>query len=224
MITDIFTNNYNFIKKIPKGFTIRNIYSEKKLLKKRIKKVKILNSKSIKKISINKNFLGLVYDFRIIFKKEIIKSFKFGIINIHPGNLPKYRGRNPIVWAFLNNEKKIEVTSHLINDQIDRGYLLLKKTVRRSHNDNIKDIIFKINKVMPEILKKTKKNLLNKKFKKISKGNYWPRLKKNYFKIEDSKKHSDIYIFNLIKSQQIFGGVEINKVKIIDAYFFKKKN
>ena len=75
--------------------------------------------------------------------EKIIKSYKLGIINIHTGDLPKYRGRNPLIWAFLNNEKKIGVTSHLIDVKIDRGYLLKKIFIKRNFNS----LIFKTNKI-----------------------------------------------------------------------------
>ena len=42
----------------------------------------------------------------IIISKKIIKFYKMGIWNIHPGELPAYRGRHPISWAIMNNEKK----------------------------------------------------------------------------------------------------------------------
>ena len=47
-----------------------------------------------------------------------------GIINCHAGNLPFYRGRNPLNWVLLNGEKKFEyrnnskwIESRLINSK-----------------------------------------------------------------------------------------------------------
>ena len=108
MIIDIFTNNTKFISKIPKEFRIRNIYTEKKELRLITrKKILVLNKKNINKIKKDNNNLGFIFDFGLIIPKKILKSYKLGIINIHTGDLPKYRGRNPLVWAFLNNEKKL---------------------------------------------------------------------------------------------------------------------
>ena len=52
---------------------------------------------------------------------DIIKFFqikllkiKMGIWNIHPGNLPN-RGRHPISWALINNEKKIGISVQINN-------------------------------------------------------------------------------------------------------------
>ena len=70
--------------------------------------VKDLNN--IKKYITNSDF-ALCYSFGLIIKKELIKSYREGIWNIHPGDLPKYRGRHPITAAFLKNEKKLDKCS-----------------------------------------------------------------------------------------------------------------
>tara|TARA_B100000767_G_scaffold167761_1_gene157132 strand:+ start:581 stop:1321 length:741 start_codon:yes stop_codon:yes gene_type:complete len=223
LITDIFTNNTKFINKIPKEFIIRNIYTEKKTLRLDTgRKILVLNKKNINKIKKDNNNLGLIFNFGLIIPEKIIKSYKLGIINIHKGDLPKYRGRNPLVWAFLNNEKKIGVTSHLIDIKIDRGYLLKKIFIKRNYNDDIETIDRKIIQNIPKLILQSKINLLKKNYKIIKKGKYWPSIKKK-FKILNSKAHDYIYLMNLIKSQKIYGGVEINKKIIVDSFFYKKR-
>ena len=222
MITDIFTNNTEFINKIPREFIIRNIYTEKKILRLNTgRKILVLNKKNINKIKKDNNNLGLIFNFGLIIPEKIIKSYKLGIINIHTGDLPKYRGRNPLIWAFLNNEKKIGVTSHLIDVKIDRGYLLKKIFIKRNYNDDIETINRKIIQNIPKLIRQSKINLLKKNYKIIRKGKYWPSIKKK-FKILNSKAHDYIYLMNLIKSQKIYGGVEINKKIIVDSFFYKK--
>ncbi len=36
-----------------------------------------------------------------LFKHEIFAYFKYGIVNIHPGDLPKYRGNACPNWAIF---------------------------------------------------------------------------------------------------------------------------
>ena len=62
-----------------------------------------------------------------------------GIWNIHPGDLPSYRGRHPISWAIMNT-KKIGISVHKINHEIDKGYLLSKTYIPRIKSDNENDI------------------------------------------------------------------------------------
>ena len=39
-------------------------------------------------------------------------KFRFGIINAHAGNLPKYRGNVCLNWAILNDESEVVLPFH----------------------------------------------------------------------------------------------------------------
>lgn len=68
-----------------------------------------------------------------ILKKSIIEIPKLGVINLHSGILPNYRGVMATFWAMLNNEKQIGTTLHYItNEQIDRGPII---KIRRQQTD-----------------------------------------------------------------------------------------
>lgn len=62
--------------------------------------------------------------YRKIISKKIIECTKEGIVNIHPSLLPGYRGPVPGMWALLNNERKLGVTMHYINEGIDTGDII----------------------------------------------------------------------------------------------------
>lgn len=58
----------------------------------------------------------------IILKDAIIGIPRFGVINLHSGLLPTYRGVMATFWAMLNGDKSIGCTLHYIdNSQIDTG-------------------------------------------------------------------------------------------------------
>ena len=40
-----------------------------------------------------------------IIPQSIIDLFNHGILNIHPGDLPRYRGNACLAWAIINAEK-----------------------------------------------------------------------------------------------------------------------
>ena len=83
--------------------------------------------------------IGLITGARII-KKSIIDSFKIGIVNLHPGDIPYIRGLDSILKAIKLNHK-IVVTSHLIDFDIDTGYIIDKEEVVIDINDSIEDIL-----------------------------------------------------------------------------------
>lgn len=57
-----------------------------------------------------------------IFKQALINIPRHGVLNLHSGILPNYRGILATFWAILNGEKKIGATLHFVTDsEIDTG-------------------------------------------------------------------------------------------------------
>ena len=224
---DLFTNDVNFLNIIKKKYKILNLFTEKKNLLK-IKNQKyfkvfwVKNFLKIKKYITSSDF-ALCYSFGLIIKEELIKSYSEGIWNIHPGDLPKYRGRHPITAAFLNNEKKIGVCVHSINRNIDMGVLLSKTYIKREYFDDEQTILKKVLKKIPSLLNAASINKKNKKGKILTKGSYHKPFYRG-IRIDDSKKFEHIFIHNAAKSQKIHGGIFVNNKKYYDSYFYNYKN
>ena len=149
--------------------------------------------------------LGISIRYNNIFEQKIINKFKFGIINLHGGNLPYYRGTSNHIFAIINQEKKFGNSLHYINQKIDSGRILETK-------------LFNISKKETgySLLKKTFINgetLLNSFTKKLNKAKKFPKGRKNfYYKKGKNYKLSELKIlkknfilnkkhknFNLIK-------------------------
>lgn len=74
--------------------------------------------------------LMVVCSFRQIIPAPIIAIPRFGVINIHPSLLPRYRGATPSVWAILNGEKETGVTIHFIDDErLDAGRVVAQRKI-----------------------------------------------------------------------------------------------
>ena len=203
----IFTNNNNIVKILSKLFLIKKIFTQKKknFSSPIFNKVRIRSINKLEKIP-KKDFknvsMAISFGFGIIFKKKFINKYSDGIWNIHPGDLPNYRGRHPISWAFLNNEKKIGISIHMINDKIDRGILLAKKFVSRTYKDDEGTIQKKILKKIPKILKLSIQNFEKKNFTYLKKGKYYKSLEGG-IKIKNAKNYEYLYIFNVIKFKDV---------------------
>ena len=52
-----------------------------------------------------------------------------GTINLHASLLPDYRGAAPINWAIINGEKQTGVTTFFINEKIDQGKIILRRSL-----------------------------------------------------------------------------------------------
>jgi methionyl-tRNA formyltransferase len=224
---DMYVNKLDIIKKIPKPFKIKRLFTENQILLKNNKnfpfKIFLTNKYSeLKKYNKNRPLIAISCGFGLIFKKKIISEYKNGIWNIHYGDLPKFRGRHPITAAFLKNEKKIGVSMHSIDDKIDRGILLAKTFVTRNLKNDENSIKKKILKKIPNLIKQSLKNFIDKNTKKIPKGVYYKAFF-NGIKLTNSKRLDKIYIYNAIKAQKSYGGVTINNEKFIDVKFYNKK-
>lgn len=63
--------------------------------------------------------------FHQIVKNPLIKLARLGVVNLHPGLLPQFRGIQPYFWELSEDFGQAGVTLHLIEDEnIDTGRLL----------------------------------------------------------------------------------------------------
>ena len=98
-----------------------------------------------------------------IFRSEIIKLPKYGIINLHSSLLPKYRGLMPAFWVLHNKEKYTGVSVFFVDEGIDSGPILEQEKIEINNSTH------------QELILKTKHVgmiLIIKAIKKIIKGDY----------------------------------------------------
>jgi methionyl-tRNA formyltransferase len=79
--------------------------------------------------------LFLVASYGKIIPNIILDMAKYGILNIHPSLLPKYRGPSPLQEQILDDdlstksEKKIGVTLMLMDQEIDHGPIIAQEKI-----------------------------------------------------------------------------------------------
>ncbi len=79
---------------------------------------------------------------RFVFTREVIDSFKHGVVNYHCSLLPKNGGQFPIHWQIYKGEPEIGITVHYCDEGIDTGDLILQETVPLAPDDTFKSIYF----------------------------------------------------------------------------------
>ncbi|MBI4639527.1 MAG: methionyl-tRNA formyltransferase [Candidatus Tectomicrobia bacterium] len=128
---------------------------------------KIRNSLVIEQIkSLNPEFIIVVaYGQRL--PKEILSLPVHGCINLHASLLPRYRGAAPIQWAIINGEVKSGVTTMLMNEEMDKGGILLQEEVVIDPNDTAQSLHDKLAGRGAELLIRTLEGM--------RKGNLVPR-------------------------------------------------
>ena len=77
----------------------------------------------------------IVAAFGQIVPKSILDMPKYGCVNVHASLLPKYRGAAPIQWAVINGDEVTGVTIMRMNEGIDTGDMIAKRTVRLAEDE-----------------------------------------------------------------------------------------
>ncbi len=80
--------------------------------------------------------VGIVINYGVILKPELIDLPDQGLINAHASLLPAYRGAAPIEHAIKNGEAKTGVSIMRIVEQLDAGDVMLKKETKIGDTEN----------------------------------------------------------------------------------------
>ena len=84
--------------------------------------------------------LGICAAYGKIIPETVINQFKFGILNIHPSLLPKYRGASPISTAIANGDKESGVTIIKMDEKMDHGPIVTFFKEEILPNDTTEDL------------------------------------------------------------------------------------
>ncbi len=90
--------------------------------------------------------IGVLAAYGKILPMEIINYFPYGIINIHPSLLPKYRGASPVQATIASGDKETGVTFIKMNDKMDQGPVISKFKEDTRNDDtleSLRDRLFK---------------------------------------------------------------------------------
>ena len=97
----------------------------------------LFEAKLINEINKRKISLICLAGYMKILTKSFIKNYKGKIINIHPSLLPKYKGTNTFSRILKNGEKKTGCTVHFVNEKLDSGKIILKKSFQIDKKEDI---------------------------------------------------------------------------------------
>ncbi|XP_077323851.1 methionyl-tRNA formyltransferase, mitochondrial-like isoform X2 [Lithobates pipiens] len=73
--------------------------------------------------------VGVVASFGRLLSEDLILKFPYGILNVHPSLLPRWRGPAPVIHTVLNGDEKTGVTIMQIRPKrFDVGPIVMQKT------------------------------------------------------------------------------------------------
>lgn len=92
---------------------------------------------------ISKTNLGVSVGFMEIIKPEIFNLPEFGILNLHCGELPFYKGRAPISRTIMDGNQSLFITLHKIDSGVDSGPILTEKEIIIEDDDDVNSLYYK---------------------------------------------------------------------------------
>jgi len=99
--------------------------------------------------------IGIVADFGVLIPDQLLNTFPYGVINIHPSLLPKYRGPTPVQNAILNGDTETGVTIIKLDKYLDHGPVLAQVKENIKENDTAKSLYERLFKIGGQLLIKT---------------------------------------------------------------------
>ncbi len=112
----------------------------------------------IKKYHLDVGFIGGAR----ILKDKIIKTFNYGIVNVHPGLLPENRGLDTLQWAMYLDIPQ-GITVHFINYRVDAGRIISRNNMPLFKDDSIYDVEQRLYDHQVALIEPTLKTIKNKK-------------------------------------------------------------
>jgi methionyl-tRNA formyltransferase len=137
------------------------------------------NNLDFEKVKKTTSGIAVLAAFGKILPKEILNHFEYGILNIHPSLLPKYRGPSPVQTAILNGDKETGVSVIKLDEEMDHGPILAQEKVIIKSDDTTQSLyerLFEIgsnliyqniNQYIKEELKLTEQSHENATFTKL---------------------------------------------------------
>lgn len=89
--------------------------------------------------------LGVCASFGKIIPNDVLNYFKYGIINIHPSLLPKFRGSSPIQASILEGLDEIGLSIIRMNNKLDQGPILTQfkeQILESDDNETLRNRLF----------------------------------------------------------------------------------
>ncbi len=97
--------------------------------------------------------LGVSWNWMVRIEAEAISAFRHGILNVHAGDLPRFRGNACPNWAILLNEPHIGLCVHrMVPEAIDSGDVLKRKRLPLHSQTYIGDVYGWLEEAVPDLL------------------------------------------------------------------------
>jgi UDP-4-amino-4-deoxy-L-arabinose formyltransferase/UDP-glucuronic acid dehydrogenase (UDP-4-keto-hexauronic acid decarboxylating) len=83
--------------------------------------------------------------------RDVLDAFPLGVVNAHAGDLPRFRGNAAPNWAIITGEPQVAATLHLMDEGLDSGPILARRTHPLEEDTYIGDVYAFLDEAFPAL-------------------------------------------------------------------------
>ncbi len=110
-----------------------------------------------------------------------LRRYADGLLNMHGGRIPEYRGESVLLWAIANGERELGITWHEIVEEVDAGAIWDETTIPIPGNASAADMRQAMIAVgvarFPLAWQRFRERRERPRYPDREKGRIWPRFK-----------------------------------------------
>lgn len=145
---------------------------------------------------------GVVWLYSQIIAPQDLQRYPNGLLNMHGGKIPQYRGANVLQWAIINGESEIGITWHEIVAEVDAGPIWYETTIPVPPNATALDMrqamITAGSATFPEAWSRFRERRIPPRYPDLATGRVWPSRRPQDSKIPDGL--SEIAVRNMLRA------------------------
>lgn len=152
---------------------------------------RIKDQQAIEEIRTLKPDLIVVMAYGQILTRDVLEIPEIACLNLHASLLPRWRGAAPIQAAIAAGDQETGITVMYMNEGLDTGDILLKRTIDIRSNDTGESLHDRLAQIAPDALLESLRTLANGNAPRIPQDNalatYAPKLKREDGRIDWSE-------------------------------------
>ncbi|MBA4391144.1 MAG: formyl transferase [Syntrophus sp. (in: bacteria)] len=137
-----------------------------------------------------------------LLKKDFLMLPPLGVIGFHPAELPKNRGRHPLIWALALGLDRTASTFFFMDEGADSGDILSQEPVEIRETDSARDLYERVvataQRQIRDFLPKLESNTYTRLTQNHTQANYWRKRYAGDGKIDF--RMADHSIYNLVRA------------------------
>lgn len=106
--------------------------------------------------------IALSINFPTLVPEDVISQFRLGVLNVHGGDLPRYKGNACQAWAILNGEDRIALCIHKMEGgRLDHGDIIAREYFPLQKGTRIGECYAWMDAIICDLFKEALQNLRN---------------------------------------------------------------